>query len=52
MKKNQIFLSENFQFLVVKSSVYLNRHVFVIFLRDVESGVTNYLGVKKRLCLR
>ena len=26
------FLSENFHFLVVKFSVYLNRHVFVILL--------------------
>ena len=26
----QNFLSENFQFLVVKFSIYLNRHVFVI----------------------
>ena len=24
------FLSENFQFLVVKFSIYLNRHVFVM----------------------
>ena len=24
-------LSENFQFLVVKFAIYLNRHVFVIF---------------------
>ena len=30
MKKNKNFLSENFQFLVVKFSVYLNRHVFVM----------------------
>ena len=30
MKKYQIFLSENFHFLVVKFSVYLNRHVFVM----------------------
>ena len=29
-EKNQNFLSENFHFLVVKFSVYLNRHVFVI----------------------
>ena len=29
-EKYQIFLSENFQFLVVKFSVYLNRQVFVI----------------------
>ena len=31
MKKYQIFLSENFPFfLVVKFSIYLNRHVFVM----------------------
>ena len=30
MKKILEFLSENFQFLVVKFSVYLNRHVFVM----------------------
>ena len=30
MKKNQKFLSENFHFLVVKFSVYLNRRVFVM----------------------
>ena len=29
--KYQNFLSENFHFLVVKFSVYLNRHVFVMF---------------------
>ena len=29
-EKYQNFLSENFQFLVIKMSVYLNRHVFVI----------------------
>ena len=28
MKNIRIFLSENFHFLVVKYSVYLNRHVF------------------------
>ena len=26
------FLSENFQFLVVKFSIYLNRHVFVMII--------------------
>ena len=31
--KNQIFLPENFQFLVVKFPVYLNRHVFVMQTR-------------------
>ena len=29
-KKIPDFLSENFNFLVVKFSVYLNRHVFVM----------------------
>ena len=28
----RIFLSENFPFLVVKFSVYLNRHVFVMLI--------------------
>ena len=32
MKKISEILSENFQFLVVKFSVYLNRHVFVMDL--------------------
>ena len=30
-KKKSEFLSENFQFLVVKFSVHLNRRVFVMF---------------------
>ena len=30
MKNIRIFLSENFQFLVVKFSLYLNRPVFVM----------------------
>ena len=30
MKKYQCFLSENFQFLEVKFSIYLNRCVFVM----------------------
>ena len=35
-EKYQNFLSENFQFLVVKFSVYLNRRVFVMsILRNV-----------------
>ena len=29
-EKYQSFLSENFQFLEVKFSIYLNRHVFVM----------------------
>ena len=31
MESIRIFLSENFHFLVVKVSVYLNRRVFVMF---------------------
>ena len=34
-EKYQNFLSENFHFLVVKFSVYLNRHVFVMFPEKV-----------------
>ena len=30
LKKKVSFLSENFHFLVVKFSVYLNKHVFVM----------------------
>ena len=32
MKKNQNFSSENFPFLVVKFSIYLNRRVFVMMI--------------------
>ena len=32
MKNIRIFLSENFQFLEVKLSIYLNRRVFVMSL--------------------
>ena len=31
MKIIRVFLSENFQFLEVKFSIHLNRHVFVMF---------------------
>ena len=34
MKKYQRFLSENFQFLEVKFSIYLNRRVFVMLCSD------------------
>ena len=40
MKNVRFFLSENFHFLVVKFSVYLNRHVFVIDVRAI--GVLLY----------
>ena len=38
MKKNQNFLSENFHFLVVKFSVDLNRHVFVMSWAHIAEG--------------
>ena len=41
----QIFISENFHFLVVKFSVYLNRHDFVMYkhlmYRDSFPGIYN-----------
>ena len=37
MKRYQNFLSENFHFLVVKFSRYLNRRVFVMqYLADIQ----------------
>ena len=44
-KKNyiyQIFLSENFHFLVVNFSAYLNRHVFVM-LETIDPQVLSML---------
>ena len=32
MKNISFFFSENFQFLEVRFSIYLNRHVFVMFV--------------------
>ena len=39
MKKYQNFLSENFPFLVVKFSIYLNRRVFVMTYVSLNLGV-------------
>ena len=39
MKKKKVFLSENFQFLQVKFSKYLNRRVFIMFL-DKNGGIS------------
>ena len=38
-EKFQNFLSENFHFLMVKFSIYLNRRVFVMFLRFCKCSV-------------
>ena len=35
MEKYQNFLSENFPFLVVKFSIYLNRRVFVMIIYNI-----------------
>ena len=35
-EKYQSFLSETFQFLEVKFSIYLNRHVFVMLKQQVD----------------
>ena len=35
MKNIRVFLSENFHFLVVMFSVYLNRRVFVMYFNPV-----------------
>ena len=35
-EKYQNFLSENFYFLVVNFSVYLNRHIFIMRFRRTE----------------
>ena len=38
MKNIRVFLSENFQFLEVKFSIYLNRHVFVMNIFKLKEG--------------
>ena len=42
-EKYQNFLSENFQFLVVKLSIYLNRRVFIMSRVLVETLVYVYI---------
>ena len=45
MKKYKNFLSENFQFLVVKVSVYLNRHVFVMYIENFTTKKNENSGI-------
>ena len=40
-EKYQNFLSENFHFLMVKFSVYLNRHVFVMRKLAIDMSKTD-----------
>ena len=44
MKHIRIFLSENFQFLVVNFSIYLNRLIFVMMINDQKSDQKNLLA--------
>ena len=42
MKNIRVFLSENFQFLEVRFSIYLNRHVFVMIHLKFTIFITRY----------
>ena len=44
MKNIRVFLSENFQFLEVKFSIYLNRRVFVMSTVVTKPLLPNFLG--------
>ena len=44
MKNIRFFLSENFHFLVVESSIYLNRHVFVMLYNKICLFVLRFYG--------
>ena len=56
MKNIRIFLFENFHFLVLKFSVYMNRHVFVMELigqlaqRYLYSCVTTGFETRAKFC--
>ena len=50
MKNIRFFLSENFQFLEVKVSIYLNRRVFV--MRTNVHGPTDVRVIEVRLYVR
>ena len=39
-EKYQSFLSENFQFLEVKFSIYLNRRIFVMAFQEISPQIT------------
>ena len=47
-EKYQIFLSENFPFLVVKFSVYSSRHVFVMKSSfQGKAGLPNFVLIQR-----
>ena len=45
MKTIRVFLSENFQFLEVKFSIYLNRRVFVMWFVDSSYTVKTIISL-------
>ena len=47
MKNIRVFLSENFQFLEVKVSIYLNRRVFVMFHQSLDLSSGNKIDFVK-----
>ena len=52
-EKYQSFLSEIFQFLEVKFSIYLNRHVFIMYKTFVSSHLhSSLIGAIKSLVSR
>ena len=54
MKNFRVFLSENFQFLEVKFSIYLNRRVFVMYVPFIAYN-ENLLFLREKqviLCLK
>ena len=49
MKNIRVFLSENFQFLEVKFSIYLNRHVFVMLTTTAADNILLFLYVSDKI---
>ena len=52
-EKYQSFLADNFQFLEVKFSIYLNRHVFVMSRKNIQQNFPFFIifmeGIKQTL---
>ena len=51
MKNIRVFLSENFQFLDVKFSIYLNRHGFVRIYRYQNACFVNRAACQIKTCI-
>ena len=50
MKNIRFFLSENFQFLEVKFSIYMNRRVFVmLYLEDAVVDQVNIVFLERKI---